>query len=64
MINKIKTFFKRNEFTIKDLRDTGAIKECLIDIDYHLDFLEKTTKGFHIQELRKGYNDLTKELKN
>ena len=57
-------WFKRKQFIVRPLLDREEIKECLIDIDYNLDFVEDTTKGVHIDRLRERYNDLVNELKS
>ena len=56
-------FKKKPDFIIKPLLNKVIIKEAIDDIDYHLDFVEDTNKGFHIEELRNGFEDLRKELK-
>ena len=56
-------WFNKKQFIVKPLLDREEIKECLIDMDYNLDFVEDTARGIHVERLRERFNDLQKELK-
>jgi len=56
-------WFNKKQFIVKPLLDREEIKECLIDMDYNLDFVKDTARGIHVERLRERFNDLQKELK-